>query len=59
MRKAQKEQAEGFIKLLEQAHEEIKVNIEKGNLQPVLVTLADCQDGAIAMGNLNTAGNFD
>lgn len=52
MRKAQKEQAEGFIKLLEQAHEEIKVNIEKGNLQPVLVTLADCQDGAIAMGNL-------
>lgn len=52
MRKAQKEQAESFITLLEQAHEEIKVNIEKGNLEPVLVTLADCQDGAIALGNL-------
>lgn len=52
MRKAQKEQAESFITLLEQAHEEIKANIEKGNLEPVLVTLADCQDGAIALGNL-------
>ncbi|MGN0155882.1 MAG: hypothetical protein ACI39N_01430 [Lachnospiraceae bacterium] len=52
MRKAQKAQAENFIKLLGQAHEEIKTNIEKGNLDPVLVTLADCQDGAIALGNL-------
>ena len=52
MRKAQKEQALGFITLLEQAHDEIKANIRKGNLEPVLVTLADCQDGAIALGDL-------
>ena len=52
MRKAQKEQALGFITLLEQAHDEIKTNIRKGNLEPVLVTLADCQDGAIALGEL-------
>lgn len=52
MRKAQKEQAENFIILLEQAHEEIKLNIEKNNLEPVLVTLADCQEGAVALGNL-------
>lgn len=52
MRKAQKEQAESFITLLEQAHEEIKINIEKNNFEPVLVTLADCQDCAIALGNL-------
>lgn len=52
MRKAQKEQAENFIILLEQAHKEIKMSMEKGNLEPVLVTLADCQEGAIALGNL-------
>ena len=52
MRKAQKEQVEELLKLLEQAHEEIKRNIEKRNFEPVLVTLADCQDCAVAMGNL-------
>jgi len=52
MRKFQKEQAQNFIQLLEEAHEEIRVNIEKKNYEPVLVTLADCQDGAIALGNL-------
>ena len=52
MRKFQKEQAQNFIQLLGEAHEEIRVNIEKKNYEPVLVTLADCQDGAIALGNL-------
>lgn len=52
MRKFQKEQAENFIQLLVEAHEEICANIEKKNYEPVLVTLADCQDGAIALGNL-------
>ena len=52
MRKYQKEQAENFIQLLGEAHEEIRTNIEKKNYEPVLVTLADCQDGAIALGNL-------
>ena len=52
MRKTQKEQVESFVSLLEQAHEEIKTNIEKGNVEPVLVTLADCQEGAVALGNL-------
>lgn len=52
MRKVQKEQALGFLTVLEQAHEEIKTNIRKGNLEPVLVTLTDCQDGAIALGEL-------
>lgn len=52
MRKFQKEQAQNFISLLEQAHEEIKNGIENQQKDPVLVTLADCQDGAIALGNL-------
>lgn len=52
MRKFQKEQAESFIQLLSEAHEEIRINIEKKNYEPVLVTLADCQEGAIALGEL-------
>lgn len=52
MRKARKEQAESFISLLEQAHEEIKIHIENKDFEPVLVTLADCQDCAIALGDL-------
>lgn len=52
MRKAQKEQVDNFISLLEQAHEEIRDNMAKEHWEPVLVTLADCQDGAIALGNL-------
>lgn len=52
MRKAQKEQAQNFIQLLQEAHGEILSNLQKKNYEPVLVTLADCQDGAIALGNL-------
>lgn len=52
MRIAQKEQAQNFIQLLDEAHSEILNNLQKKNYEPVLVTLADCQDGAIALGNL-------
>lgn len=52
MRIAQKEQAQNFIQLLDEAHGEILDNLQKKNYEPVLVTLADCQDGAIALGNL-------
>lgn len=52
MRKAQKQQAEDFVKLLGQAHGEIRKAIEKRNISTALSLLADCQDGAIALGEL-------
>ncbi len=52
MRKAQKKQAEELLELLSQAHEEIKKNIEKKDNQAAMNLLADCQDGAIALGEL-------
>ena len=52
MRKAQKKQAEDFVKLLSEAHGEIKAAIEKKNSSVARGLLADCQDGAIALGNL-------
>lgn len=52
MRKAQKRQAEDFVKLLGQAHEEIKRAIEKKNIAFALGLLEDCQEGAISLGNL-------
>ena len=53
MRKAQKEQAESFIRLLGQAHDEIKRAIDKGNDATALELLEQCQDGAIQWGNLD------
>ena len=52
MRKAQKQQAEDFIKVLGEAHDEIRKAIEKKNISAAMSLLADCQDGAIALGNL-------
>lgn len=52
MRKAQKQQAEDFIKVLAEAHDEIRKAIEKKNISAALSLLADCQDGAIALGGL-------
>lgn len=52
MRKTQKKQAEDFVKLLSEAHGEIKAAIEKKNISVARGLLADCQDGAIALGNL-------
>lgn len=52
MRKAQKRQAENFIKLLGQAHEEIKRFIEKREISAAMMLLSQCQEGAIGLGNL-------
>lgn len=52
MRKAKKEQAENFILLLEQAHDEIRRALEEKEISNVLTLLADCQDGAIALGTM-------
>lgn len=52
MRKFQKKQAEDFVELLGQAHEEIRSAVEKKNIASALTLLADCQDGAVALGNL-------
>jgi len=52
MRKAQKRQAEDFLRLLEQAHAQIRKYIEKRNTPAALGLLKDCQDGAISLGNL-------
>ncbi len=52
MRIAQKKQAEEFVELLGQAHEEIRNAIEKKNISAAMSLLADCQDGAIALGDL-------
>lgn len=52
MRKFQKSQAEDFMELLAQAHEEIRNKTEKKDIPAALTLLADCQDGAVALGNL-------
>lgn len=52
MRRAQKKQAREFIKLLGQAHEEIKRAIEKQNRNVSLELLQQCQEGAIELGSL-------
>lgn len=52
MRKTHKRQAENFIKLLEQAHIEIRDSIEKESYPMAMDLLSQCQEGAISMGNL-------
>ena len=52
MRTAQKKQAEEFVELLGQAHEEIRGVMEKKNIPAAMSLLADCQEGAIALGDL-------
>ncbi len=52
MRKAQKKQAEDFVELLGQAHEEIRKAVEQQNIQTALTLLADCQEGAVSLGGL-------
>ena len=52
MRTAQKKQAEEFLELLGQAHEEIRGAMEKKNIPAAMSLLADCQEGAIALGDL-------
>jgi len=52
MRKAQKKQAENFLKLLAEAHDQIRKSMEKRNIQVALRLLKDCQDGAISLGTM-------
>jgi len=52
MRKAQKAQAEEFVKLLEEAQQEIKLDIETGSTAEALDLLGQCQQGAIELGTL-------
>lgn len=52
MRKIQKKQAEDFIRLLEQAHAEVKKKIAEGKSEPAQDLLSQCQQGAIELGNL-------
>ncbi|MCI8994273.1 MAG: hypothetical protein HFI30_01095 [Lachnospiraceae bacterium] len=52
MRKSQKKQAEDFLKLLGQAHDEIKRWIENGNILGAMDMLGQCQEGAVGLGNL-------
>lgn len=52
MRKAHKKRAEDFIKLLEQAHLEIKKFMEVKEDAVAMDLLAQCQEGAIELGNL-------
>lgn len=52
MRRAQKRQAEDFLKVLEEAHEEIRAAIENRNYPEALGLLEDCQQGAITLGEM-------
>lgn len=52
MRKAQKKQAEEFVELLGQVHNEIKKSISAGDVMIAQELLGQCQQGAIELGNL-------
>lgn len=52
MRKAQKKQAEEFLRLLGQAHDEIRRNIERKDFSAAAMLLEECQNGAISLGTL-------
>ena len=52
MRKTHKKQAQDFIRLLEQAHLEIKRFMEKQQNAVAMDLLGQCQEGAIGLGNL-------
>lgn len=58
MKKIQKRQAENFVLLLGQAHDEIKKAIEKNKYMFAMELLVQCQEGAIKLGELieNTEG---
>ena len=59
MRKAQKKQAEEFVLLLSQAHEEIQNFIESDNAEGAMELLGQCQEGAVELGNLIEATEGD
>lgn len=50
MKKAQKEQAEKIIRLLEQVHSGIKKAVERGQSETAMELLSQCQESAIELG---------
>ena len=52
MRKEQKEQVDGFVQLLEEAHEEIVKSIVNSQFEEALDILEQCHEGAIQLGTL-------
>ncbi len=52
MRKAQKQQAEDFARLLNRAHDEIRKALERKDRNTARDLLEQCQDGAIELGNM-------
>lgn len=52
MRKAQKKQAEDFLRVLDEAHGQIRTTIENKNFPAALRLLEDCQQGAISLGGM-------
>ena len=52
MKKVDKRRAEEFLELLEQAHGEIRTNLENKNISTAQDLLMDCQEGAISLGSL-------
>ncbi len=52
MRKAQKQQAEEFAKLLDRAHNEIRKAIDRKDPGTARELLEQCQEGAIELGNM-------
>lgn len=52
MRKTQKSQAESFLVLLKEAHEEIRQAVEKKEYDLSMELLGQCQDGAIKLGEM-------
>lgn len=52
MRKAQKKQAEDFIKLLDRAHNEVKRAMERKDRDASSELLEQCQEGVIELGNM-------
>ncbi|MCM1183199.1 MAG: CDP-glycerol glycerophosphotransferase family protein [Roseburia sp.] len=52
MRKAQKQQAQELARQMEEAHNQIKKQIEQGNFQPAMALLEECRNAGIALGTL-------
>lgn len=52
MRKREKEQLDNFIPLFAEAHDAVLQGLKKGDIEPVLQLLSDCQSCAISMGTM-------
>lgn len=52
MRKTQKSQAESFLALLKEAHDEIRQAVERNEYDLAMELLGQCQDGAIKLGEM-------